>query len=261
MMANPDDVTVRVEVVVSGARRTRTIRHRMVPYKINNPLPGPHPTSVRQSGGINYISADGEKLSPSGGIAARVVWAKVYPRTDLILTEDAYKRPDVDSLSVTPANDGSWFFNASNGKELPGAVCTMDPCASGANNTLVVWYDFSDEDEYIQESVLFLAFCPGVAAGSGCGSGFGVGSVLVFGQSLSTTLYATFTGALATLGTVPLSWDGSVWKGAFKPGGGGQLTFAVGPNGFALHSLGFGRSGIGMALGHCTGPFGVTVLE
>jgi hypothetical protein len=291
-MAQSSDskVTVRVEVIVDGVREKSEGHEpgpRVKPFQITSPTPGTD-TPVRQAaGGINFISAKGQKLSPSNK-PARVVWARVYPAPN----QPQGQRPDCGAISFCPdpAGDGSWFFDAAHGNELPGATCDAVPAAMGGrdNNTLQVWYDYDDSTPYDRDATNFHGFCPGPGGGgSGSGSGLsgstsglsGSDSGLVRSTSrlLPATLLATFAGALAPLGSVPLLWNGAGWVGTIPQGGGAILSLLdFNPN-FALLSVGpgvafsvggapdsvapFHWSAQGAALGPYPGPFTVTVTE
>jgi hypothetical protein len=194
-MAQPGDgsVTVRVEVTVTGRQVEVKRPGKIIPRKIV--LPQPTDTKVRQTAaGSGNICARG--TNPGTGTDLRVVWAKVYQAVfDLDYAYTNYWRPDAGALSVAPDDDdGSWRFELSTGNELPGAAC--DNNAGGApNNTLVVWYDFRDLDDYVIELVNFHGLC---STGTDCdpgGSGTGLAPSLPLGMQ-----------SVARLPPAPLQW-------------------------------------------------------
>lgn len=282
MAKRRDDVTVRVEVVVGGVRQSTTPpKHKLQMTTI--PQPAPARTPVRMAGGTNYICAVGNLTVGTPAKAARVVWAKVYP--GLVPLANIPERPDVGAVSCTPQGDGVWRFDRfghtaaglpelAHGSELPGAVCDLTGTVAD-NNTLAVWYDFDDLDGYEIERTPFYVPCP-------IGSGSGPAMALVPTPSCSVpipaTLFATFVGALAGMGTVTLTWNGTNWAGfASGCGDANLIIFTFDNPGFSLLCLGltlftltsaapdsccpYSWTGTGIALGVCTGDFTVTITE
>jgi hypothetical protein len=133
-----------------------------------------------------------------------------------------------------------------------------------------VWYDFGDGSYPQSDYTPFHTYQPSSSGGAG-------GGVLALAAAGPALLYATFTGALAKLGTVILTWNGVSWVGE-SPAGGGCVLSLLGQGGaFQLMAAGPGAAFIvagqptvppqfhwaaqGKALGALSGPFGVTITE
>jgi hypothetical protein len=278
-MAEPNKVTVRVEVVVEGAGAAPvvTVQKERPPFRaIDSPQPSPADTPVTQVGGVNYIAASGGSQVIANHFPRRV-WALAYSNPN----EDPLDHPfpDPGAVSDTPGGGGAWSFSAAKGNLVPGAAC--DPVSGGPNNsTLIVWFDYgsaSSPDYAVVASTPFHGYCP--ASGlSGATSGVsGPGFALLSARLRATVLHATFTGALAPLGTVTLRWNGAAWVGVSTHCGGAALSFlgletachlvsagpgtafvVAGPPG-SFHP--FHWSAAGTAVGAVAGRFQVTITE
>jgi hypothetical protein len=284
-MTRPDEsrVTVRVEVVVEGPGHEPRVttfaepgphaerKRFFTPFRIIFPTPStlslPSNTPVFPFGGKQCIEASGTALTHQGSFPGRVR-AKAYPDPNLDPTGSGFQVPPSDAATDVPLSDGSWSFTQAKGNPVPGAAC--DGVSGGPNNsTLVVWYDFGSGVPCSIESTPFHGYCPGGSGGSGSGSG-GFGSP-------PTLLHATFTGALATLGTVALAGNGASWLGVSSACGGSLLAFLSDGSSYTLLSAGpgvlfavskvpdstgpFNWSASGTALGSCGGSFTVTITE
>jgi len=277
-----DRVTVRVEVVVEGGRtssiQTQSGEERLLPFG-NITFPQPCPPSdtpiVRQSSGVNYIEAWGDSPTISGKLP-RKVWALAYSVTGV--STSMHPAPETGAVSTTPTANGHWSFLQADNNPVPGAACEGTPCSSvGRNNsTLLVWWDYgtpSSPNYAVVESTGFHGYCPG-SSGAGMAT---AGAVAVGSFHLPTTLHAAFTGALAKLGTVALTWNGVSWVGESSAGGGCVLSLLGHGSAFQLLAAGPGTAFIvaglpkscqrfhwsaeGAAWGTLAGPFAVTVLE
>jgi hypothetical protein len=220
-------VTVRVEVVVDGA--TTTVQAGHINHRIYTPKPSlqtPN-TPVRIAGGLKYVESTGQKLSTNGD-PAFVVRAQAYPSvlTD-VLTNAAYDTPPVGAATDIPLDDGSWSFTVAKSNDVPGAACD-DVDGGPDNSTIIVWYAFPGQTAYSREFTAFHGYCP---AGSGSGSHVGP-------ASLPMTLFANFTGDLAALGTVTLTFNGTSWLGVASGLGGFFLTFFFGDPDCTLTGMG-----------------------
>jgi hypothetical protein len=268
-------VTVRVEVVVEGGQATPLVKTFLKERNVQYPQPSPADTPVRQSGGVNYINAGGGSTVVLGHYPS-VVYAMAYPNTTTDPNDPANATPPAGAVSDNTLADGTWSFTQAKGNQVPGAKCDG---TSGApnNSTLLVWYDYGGSPhQYTVEAMYFHGYCP---AGSGSGPGLGAEArtVRVGCELLSTTLHATFTGALSALRTVKLAWNGASWVGETAGGGGSVLSFLWHDPVFQLLSAGPGTafvvagrpgsfhpfhwSAAGTALGASAGPFGVTITE
>jgi hypothetical protein len=284
---NESRVTVRVEVVVEGAGEAprvttiavpspgQSVRPRL-PLEIHRPVPSslgvPANTPVFAFGGKSCIDANGTAWTVFGSFPGKV-WAKVYPDPNLNPNQSGFAVPPGDAVCDTPLGDGSWSFTQAKGNPVPGAVC--DGISGGPNNcTLVVWYDFGSGIPCSIESTPFHGYCPGGSGASGSVSGMsGAG----LGAHLPATLHATFTGALAALGTVSLAWNGATWLGLSGASGGALLAFLGNGSTYTMLSAGPGAlfavsgtpcslapftwSAFGKALGSSSGAFDVTITE
>jgi hypothetical protein len=265
-------VTVRVDVVVEGQGEPRVTAFATPPtYRAKQafkPLAIIHPAGggsipVFPFGGQQCIEADGTAPTLQGSFPGRV-YAKVFPDPTLDPQHaSGFATPPSDAASDTPdPSDGSWSFTRGKGNPVPGATCNGS--GSGNNNTLVVWYDFGSGT---QDSIDFTHFY-GYCVSGGFGSA----------PPQPTTLNATFTGALATLGTVALAYNGVSWMGVSSACGGALLAFLGNGSTYTLLAAGpgvmfavsntpdspdpFSWSGSGTALGSsCSGSFDVTITE
>jgi hypothetical protein len=263
-------VTVHVEVVVEGQGEPRVTT-------VAAPTPAPprravrrleikHPPSggslpVFPFGGQQCIEADGTAPTLQGSFPGKV-YAKVFPDPNLDpLHTSGFATPPSDAAVDTPdPSDGSWSFTQAKGNPVPGAVCNGS--GSGNNNTLVVWYDFGSGTACSIEFTHFYGYC--VSGG--------------VGTPPPPTLNATFTGALASLGTVALAYNGVSWMGVSSACGGGLLAFLGDGSTYTLLAAGpgvmfavsnppdspdpFGWSATGTAMGSsCAGNFSVTITE
>ena len=280
-MAEPstNKVTVRVEVVVEGAAGAPAVTvqkgtqgKRKPPFRaIVSPQPyPPSKTPVTQSGGVNYVGANGGSQVINGQFPRRVC-ALAFPSP----SEDPfdYPSPPPGAVCVTPGADGSWSFGA-----VPGAACDNNPYPTN-NSTLIVWFDYGtpgDPDYAVVTSTPFYGVCP-VSGPSGGTSGAGGPGRSLLSQLHATVLHATFTGALAPLGTVALRWNGAAWVGVSTHCGGAALSFLGLETACHLASAGPGTafvvaappgsfrpfhwSAAGAAVGAVAGHFHVTVTE
>ncbi|HWG45493.1 MAG TPA: hypothetical protein VN688_22205 [Gemmataceae bacterium] len=274
-------VTVRVEVVIEGggeAPKVTTfgpsttplmVGSFVKPYQIIYPKPSMTDTTVYVLGGQNYIEANG--ISPAmGGSYAQKVWAKAYPRPDASPDQSGLGMPPMDAVSDTPAGDGSWSFTRA--KNNPVSACAADNKPGGPDNsTLIVWYQFGGSYPNVEYTPFH-----GYLAVSG-GSGSGAGSGLLVRAAGLTVLHASFTDALASLGTVALTWNGASWVGGSSAAGGCTLSLVLIEDSCYLISNGPGTvfvvrgvpgssglspcSATGVANGVCAGSFGVTITE
>jgi hypothetical protein len=260
-------VTVRVEVVVEGLGEPRVTvaapepppRKAIKPLLIKVPAGGSS-IPVFPFGGQQCIEANGTAVTDGQGSFPGKVFAKVFsdPNLDPLHTS-GFATPPPGAASDTPDPvNGTWSFTKAKGNPVPGAVCNGS--GSGNNNTLVVWYDFGSGTACSIESSHFYGYCTS--------GGFG---------SPPATLSATFTGALATLGTVALAYNGVNWMGVSSACGGALLAFLGDGSTYTLLSAGpgvlfalsnppdstdpFGWSGSGTAMGTCAGNFTVTITE
>ena len=292
-MSSPgeDKVTVRVEVVVEGGRasveagkptsvETKAIESHHLPLSsITHPSPCPTDTPiVRQTDGVKYIEAWGDAQSMNGKYPWKV-WALAYPMTGV--TTAMHPTPDMANGAVSTgcsAINGHWAFLLVNNNPVPGANCDGTPCASGGSNnsTFLVWYDYGtpSSPNYSASATPFHGYCPGSGKSDLASMS---GAVAVGSFHLATTLHATFTGALAKLGTVALTWNGVSWAGESSAGGGSILSLLCHDGTFQLMSAGPGTAFIvagqprscqrffwaaeGTAQGALAGRFGVTLTE
>ncbi len=275
-------VTVRVEVVVEGAggAPVRTVVEVTQPTgpiikqaQIDSPRPAPADTPVYSVNGNRVIEASG--TSPQvGGSFPQKVWALAF--CGLTVTPQQFPTPPQGAVSDTPLSDGSYSFTRAKGNAVPGACCDGTPGSSGApnNSTLIVWFDFGGgPSSFATASTPFHGYCPG----SGSGPALGSGPVVVGSQVVPALLHATFTGALAVLGSVALAWDGVSWVGETHHRGGAVLSLLGREATFQLQATGpattfvvaakprsfrpFHWSARGQALGALAGKFEVTLLE
>jgi hypothetical protein len=272
--ANDGKVTVEVKVVVEGGTgAVKVAPARALPlllpnHQVLNPAPATAGTPVTQSGEVNYINANGTADSPL------VVWAKVYSGTQTASTVSA--TPDCGALCLSnPGTTWSFLVSTLNGLLTP--TCDPSSQCGPANNTLVVWYDFSNVEgipfPYEMDIVPIHAYCPGA---SGCGSGSGSGCSGMLGKrDVQATLVAAFSGALASLGSVTLKWTGAGWLGKGPGGivlaflgsetevnliaGGEHAAFSVSGRPTSFHP--FHWSADGQAHGRLHGHFSVHVME
>jgi hypothetical protein len=265
-------VTVRVEVVVEGhgeapsvttvsAPATTTRKGGVRPLEIIHPS-GSGPVPVFAFGGNLCIEADGTAPTLEGSYPGKV-YAKVYPDPNLDCKSSGLAVPPSDAVSDVPnQTDGTWSFTQAKGNPVPGATCAN----SGANNnTLVVWYFYGSGIPCSIECKPFQGVC--VSGGARAG----------WPPSPPATLHATFTGALAALGTVALTSNGPSWFGVSSACGGAFLAFLGAGEAYSLLSAGpgvafavgnsanscdpFEWSGSGTAMGSCAGVFNVTITE
>ncbi len=276
-MAEPstNKVTVRVEVVVEGAggapevtvRELKKGRRKRFFEAILSPQPFPSRTPVTQSGGVNFIAANGNSPVANGELPQQVcVLAFPDPNEDPL----DYPFPPPGAVCGAPRSDGSWSFS-----RVPGAACDNSSYPRN-NSTLIVWFGYgSPPDWAIAQGTPFYGVCP--ASGlSGATSGVH-GPAPLADRLRATALHATFTGALAPLGTVALRWNGAAWVGVSTHCGGAALSFlgletachlvSAGP-GTAFVVAGapgsfhpFHWSAHGTAVGAVSGPFHVTLTE
>jgi hypothetical protein len=288
-MTNPgqNKVSVRVEVIVEGGQDTPVVSAYAegpcgtTDFGFDRPhgwhhglqIITPQPTGntpVRQIGGVNCIESGGGSPVVSGHFASAVL-AKAYPSPSV--DPLSHSTPDVGAVS-TSVSGGAWSFTFAGGNPVPGAAC--DATSGGpANSTIIVWYDFGGSPRlYVTESTPFHGYCPGGSGGSGPASG---PSHSAHRRVRSGTLYATFTGALAGLGTVTLHWNGAAWVGTAARGEGSAVSFLGTDPGFHLLAFGpgvafalsgppasyhpFTWSATGTAQGAQAGPFEATVTE
>jgi hypothetical protein len=262
-------VTVRVEVVVEGAGPVPVLTtverpcDRKRPYDIITPQTHPSDTTVTPRGSLNYVSASGHSALVSGNYA-KIVWAMAYP--DPTVQSAQHLAPPDGAPHDTPStDDGSWSFTQAKGNLVPGAKA--DNIVQGADNsTLLVWYDFDGTGtSYQMDRTIFHGYLATK------------GTSLSSCRPRATTLHATFTGALAGLGTVPLHWNGASWVGVSSHCGGSVLSFLWGEPVCHFVSSGPGTtfvlaeapgahphftwSAAGTAFGSLAGPFRVTLTE
>lgn len=277
-----DKVTVRVEVVIEAGQASSVEAHSLAgpihrSDDITAPQPCPRDTPiVLQMGGKNYIEAWGGSPTINGKLPWKV-WALAYPMTGV--STAMHPKPDTGAISTTPTATGQWSFLKADNKAVPNANCDKTPCSSGGSNnsTLLIWWDYGTPSapSYANvESRPFHGYCPGSGV---AGRGATAGAVAVGSHHLATTLRATFTGALAKLGTVGLTWNGVSWAGESSVGGGSVLSFLCHDETFQLMAAGPGAAFIvaglpktcqpfywtaeGKAHGALNGPFGVTIVE
>jgi hypothetical protein len=264
-------VTVRVEVVVEGQGgepRVTTFttpaqphpRRGIIPLVIVHPAGGDR-IPVFPFGGRQCIEANGTAPTLMGSYPGRA-WAMVFPDPHLDpLHQSGFSSPPSGAASDVPDPvDGKWSFTQAKGNPVPGAVCNGS--GSGNNNTLVVWYDFGSGAPCSIDFSHFCGYC--VSGGS-------------TNPAPPATLHATFTGALATLGTVALSWNGVSWLGVSGACGGSLLAFLSNGSSYTLLSAGpgvlftaantpdsadpFSWSASATAMGSCAGAFDVIITE
>jgi hypothetical protein len=268
-MADRDDgtVTVRVEVIVGGkpapvrimaGRRQQQLDLPFVQIVRPTSYP-PYATPVRQAGGVNYISAGGQ----SSGISE--VRGKVYDISINPAQSQYASPPTTGYIEGTYYLEGSWSFIPANNNDLPVVNCDN---GRQNNNILIVWGNCGSY--WTNDFTEFYAGCSG-------SSSPGIGGVPVVALQLPvSTLRASFTGALAKLGTVCLEWNGAAWVGksengaaavtflCFEPdchlmSSGPATAFAVSGPPDSLKP--FHWSAVGMALGEFSGRFKITITE
>ncbi|MGH7174477.1 MAG: hypothetical protein ACRELG_29780 [Gemmataceae bacterium] len=288
-MSNPSQnkVTVRVEVVVEGGGASTVMMSppaRQLSHYDFISIPQPAPTStpiVSQSAGVNYIEATGTSPLSSDGSPPNKVWALAYPNPNVTTT--GHKTPDFagGAVSMKPDPD-TWywhFLQSDDNNVVPGAFCAGSPCPPDGddNSTLLVWweYDTPSGPTYTPGVRHFYGYCPGSSSGSGAAT---MPATVAFGsRRLATTLHATFTRALAKLGTVTLAWNGVSWAGDSSVGGGCVLSLLSRDETLQLMSAGPGATFIlaapsgpgqpfswtaeGSAHGALSGGFGVIIVE
>jgi hypothetical protein len=264
-------VTVHVEVVVEGQGEPRVttvtapsphlLKHAIKPLLIKVPAGGSS-IAVFPFGGNLCIEASGTALTLQGSFPGKV-YAKVFPDPNLDpLHASGFATPPADAAVDTPdPSDGSWSFTKAKGNPVPGAVCNGS--GSGNNDTLVVWYDFGSGTACSIEFSPFYGYCVSGGLGSAPQPG---------------PLSATFSGALASLGTVALAYNGVSWMGVSGACGGALLAFLGDGTNYTLMAAGpgvlfavsnpadspdpFSWSGSGTAMGSsCAGSFNVTITE
>lgn len=285
-----DKVTVHVKVVVEGGRAASVETQsqdglklqtqgglKLLQMGISYPAPCPTDTTiVSQSGGVNYIEAWGDAPSVNGKLPWQV-WALAYNSTGVSTLQ--HPKPDVGAVNTTPdPSTGHWSFLQVDNNPVPGAACDGTPCSSGGSNnsTFLVWYDYGSPSSpnYSVGSTIFHGYCPG---SGGAAFAFKPATLVVGSHHLAITLHATFTGALAQLGTVALIWNGVSWVGESAAGGGLVLSLLHHDGAFQLMSAGPGTAFIvagkpklcprfswtadGMARGALAGHFTVTIVE
>jgi hypothetical protein len=272
-------VIVRVEVVVEGvsAAAKATTSEAVLPIAVEPPrqsltdsglmkpqLIPPFPANVPVFiiSGQNCIEASG--TSPlKGGAYAQVVKAIAYPMPDVTPPST----PPAGAVVDTPAGNQNWSFTRAKNNPVPGA--TYDNILNGPNNSsLAVWYFYGGSTSPQSDSCSFHGYIGG--SGSACES------AIARGAAGPAVLHAAFTGALASLGTVTLSWNGVSWAG-LSTGGDAVLSFLGHSGAFQLMSAGprtafivaahpiahqpFSWTAVGMAQGQLAGPFVVTIVE
>jgi len=282
-MTTPESgkVIVRVEVVIEGLgipakvttsetaqpmaveppRQPLTERDSIKPLAID-PLSANVPVAC-VIGGQNCMEASGTSLL-LGGTYAQVVKAMAYPTPNYPVPAT----PPAGAATDTPAGNQNWSFTCAKGNAVPGGK--FDNILNGpVNSTLVVWYFFSGSGSTEPpDSCNF----HGYQGGSGSASELAIAR----GACGPAVLHATFTGALSSLGTVTLTWNGVSWAG-LSSGGDAVLSFLGHCGAFQLMSAGpgtafivashplahqpFSWTAVGMAHGALAGPFGVTIVE
>lgn len=281
--SGPDKVSVRVEVVVEGGKatsvETQTQDKAVLALSyITFPQPCPPKDTwiVQQSNGTNYIQAWGGSPTINNKLPSKV-WALAYSMPGVSTL--THPTPDNGAISVTPTENGQWSFMQTENNPVPGANCDGNACGSGGanNSTLIVWWDYGTpgSPNYAHvESTPFHGYCPGSGMGAFASKPT---TVSVGSYHLATALHATFTGVLAKLGTVLLSWNGVSWAGESSAGGGLVLSLQCHDSIFQLMAAGpgtifivagkpklcprFSWSAEGVARGALAGHFTVTIVE
>ena len=219
---NANRVTVRIEVVIEGtgevSRRTTVeepsrasmTADRIRPLEIVLPVPAssgvPADTPVYVISGRNCVEASGYVLTLMGSNPARV-WAMAFPSPTIDPTHSGFGTPPPGACV---------------GHSLGGWIVVFLPSKgqSGARSGLG-WHPGRAQQQHPRRVVRFRRqspFCKiestpfhGYMAGSGSGAsapGLACGGI-VLSSHRSMTFHATFSGGLASLGTVPITWNGA----------------------------------------------------
>jgi hypothetical protein len=212
--------------------------------------------------GQSCMEASGTSLLVSGAFA-QTVKAMAYSTPDF----PPPANPPDNAATDLPAGNPNWSFTCAKGNAVPGGKFTPD-LNGPVNSTLVVWYFYSGSGSPESESCNFHGYQadPGSVSGSG----------ITPRGAERACLHATFTGALSSLGTVTLTWNGVSWAGISGLGG-AVLSFVGHSGAFQLLSVGprtafivaehprsfrpFAWTAAGVAHGALAGPFSVTILE
>lgn len=274
-MAQPNEnrVTVHVTVVVEGGQAgvvmeaaPKIVPPRQLFRAIDYPLSG-QDTPVTACSGMYCTPAHGTApLSSGTSQYPYTAWALAYPSTSVIPTQ--HPQPDPGAVStLVNRSTGAWNFS-----QVPGAKCEAKP-AGIDNSTLMVWYDYNPPSSgpphfANTDLITFPGKCPA--------SGGGV-PLLAYAIHPSETLYATFTGKLASLGTVTLKWNGAGWVGHSSGERAAVFSFLDYAGTFQLLGTGPGTAFVvagrpraarpfswtahGEAFGPLAGVFEVTIVE
>jgi hypothetical protein len=201
----------------------------------------------------------------SGGKYPTVVKALAYPNTTTTPMQSGMGTPPANAVQGTLSGDGStWSFSL-----VPGAAAPESTLGTGDNSTLIVWFDYGDGTWPQNLYTAFHTYRPP-------SGGFGSWEESSEGGEPGL-LHATFTGSLASLGTLHLTREGGKWAGEPTAGGGCTLAFFCVNGVYYLVSTGpgihfvvsgtpsslapFCWSATGAAIGACAGTFGVTLTE
>lgn len=270
----PGKVSLRIELVVEdpGGRAERIflgqlptpLRDARIERKaIGLPLPSPEDTCVFPVSGGYVIEAQG--TVPSNVNPVRV-WAYCYPNPGLTTTS-ADPQPPPGAVSVAPVS-GTWAFPGASGPRVPGVTQPDATPHALDNHALVIWYEFAGSPPtFVPADVTPFH---GLLPGYGSCPGLGNPPPQVPPPNVAV-LHATFTGALAGLGTVGLDANVLGWS-AFLPSG-DVLTFML--IGSEPHLILIGLAAlfdvtgtvvsdhpyVWSATGSAGGDFGVTVTE
>jgi hypothetical protein len=277
-MSHTDDgkTVVRVEVEV-GAGKPKVTVDNIVVYESQRFVPRPLTASfsipVCFNGTTGFINWSGD--SPvmnsqyAGSIQAIVVPGAVDP------TLKTYATPLTGAVTGQMGLSGSYSFDQSLGNPIPGAQCGS---GSAGANTLLVWFNFGGSPTlYAIEATQFRGKCVGSCGSGGSGGSLSGSAVQIGDMEHPHTLVATFTGALACLGTIKLAWNGVSWIGESSSGGGTIISFQCHKKTYQLLACGPGASFVlaeeplkdhpfmwsasGKSIGTHAGTFKVTILE
>jgi hypothetical protein len=273
-------VIVRVEVVIDGhepiVRITPQEPGPIRCWVIDFPPPG-QPVLVFPSGTGQFLTSANGTAPPRSGSFPQKVWARAYPSI-VDPFDDQFDFPPSNAILTVPnPYNGDWAY----GPVIPNCAAAMSP-SGPSNTTLIVWYQYAGSSVFSHEGVHFRGYI------SGSGGSVPVPTMGKMSTSISPMmrmtlasqkplLYATFTGDLASLGSVKLMWNGTTWSGVSTVSSGSSMSLlildtdyhfvSVGPTtAFVVSGKGnftepFVFSMEGVAVGEISGRFEVTITE